>query len=76
MIGKKLIKRWQIKEFQGFPYQVRSNEYYSHIIKDYWLANPDQRVGQVCINLGVFLDNLRIWSDEEWEILQDQGLEP
>lgn len=72
----KLIERWQIKEFQGFLYQVRSNEYYSHIIKDYWLANPDQRIGQVCINLGIFPDSLRIWSDEEEDILISQGIPP
>lgn len=44
--------------------------------ENYWKENPDQRVGQVLINLGLVPDNLRIWSDEEEDILISQGVPP
>lgn len=45
-------------------------------IIDYWKENPDQRIGQVLINLGIVSDNLLIWNDEESDILLDQGVAP
>ena len=45
------------------------------IVEDYWKENPDQRFGQVLINLGFIEDKLNIWIDEEYDILIAQGLE-
>ena len=44
--------------------------------RTYWKQNPDQRFGQVLINLGIVSDNLLIWLDEESDILLDQGIAP
>ena len=41
----------------------------------YWLENPDQRFGQVLINLGLIPDG-GAWNDEETTILEAQGLPP
>ena len=43
-------------------------------LKNYWTNNPDLRFGQMLINLELMPDKLRIWNDEESEILADQGL--
>ena len=43
-------------------------------LKNYWTNNPDLRFGQMLINLELMPDKLRIWNDEESEILTDQGL--
>ena len=51
------------------------DENYDNVIK-YWKENSDQRIGQVLINLGVVPDNLKIWNDEEDDILLDQGFAP
>ena len=45
-------------------------------IEDYWTENPDQRIGQVLINLGLVPDDLKIWIQEEEDILIDQGVAP
>lgn len=63
----KLWKKWDISI---------TNKDINNILVPYWKENHDQRIGQAAINLGLVPDNLIIWSDEEWEILQDQGLEP
>jgi len=39
------------------------------LIEDYWNKNPDQRFGQLLINLGICADDLRLWKNE------DSGLE-
>ena len=44
--------------------------------RTYWKQNPDQRFGQVLINLGIVSDTLLIWLDEESDILLDQGIAP
>lgn len=43
-------------------------------IHKYWVKNYDQRFGQVLINLGYVKDILKIWTDEESSILDDQGV--
>jgi hypothetical protein len=48
----------------------------SDIFKPYWKENPDQRIGQVLINLELVPDNMFIWNDEESDILKDQGIAP
>jgi hypothetical protein len=63
---KKLKDRWGL----GGIY-AGSND-----IREEWLKVPDQRVGQLMINLGLIPDNFKIWNDEEYEILKDQGLPP
>lgn len=42
----------------------------------YWKSNPDQRIGQVLINLGLIPDSFIVWNDEESDILEAQGLPP
>ena len=42
----------------------------------YWFDNPDQRFGQVLINLQLIPDNIRVWTDEESDILINQGIPP
>jgi hypothetical protein len=44
--------------------------------RKYWKENPDQRIGQVLINLGLIPDLFQAWNDEESEILEAQGLAP
>lgn len=44
--------------------------------REYWKENPDQRIGQVLINLGLIPDNFKIWIDEESDILINQGIPP
>ena len=44
--------------------------------RTYWEENPDQRVGQVLINLQLVPDKLDIWTDEELSILLSQGCNP
>jgi uncharacterized protein YihD (DUF1040 family) len=50
-----------MREFKRIPRILK-------LIQDYWEDNPDQRFGQVLINLG-FPDSLEVWSyeDEDWE---------
>ena len=43
-------------------------------VRKYWLENPDQRFGQVLINLCLLPDSIRIWCDEENDILDDQNI--
>lgn len=61
----KLSERWDLEQ---------PLHYMSRKLRTYWLQNPDQRCGQVFINLGVLLDRMNIWCDEESSILNDQGV--
>lgn len=45
------------------------------LFKEYWKENPDQRIGQVLINLGIIPDG-DYWNDEESTILKSQGYPP
>jgi len=40
----------------------------------YWKEDPDLRFGQMLINIGCISNSLRIWNDEENDILEDQGI--
>lgn len=40
-----------------------------------WTRNPDLRIGQLLINLGVLPDHLELWNLEYDEILKKQGIE-
>lgn len=67
-----LNKRWNL----GIS---MDNEIWDYLYNDtwdikYWLDNPDQRVGQVLINLNIIPDDFKIWVDEDVEILKDQGV--
>ena len=66
----KLAHRWHIKKFDISP------EYIYKPFLHYWLENPDQRFGQVLINLNLIPDKLKIWHDEEDAILLSQGIDP
>lgn len=76
---KLLIQRWGLSE------EIHDSIYYDYlqnlkvleqIVIPYWKNNPDQRIGQVLINLGLISDKLLIWNDEESDILLDQGIAP
>jgi hypothetical protein len=45
-------------------------------VRTYWLKNPDQRFGQILINLNLIPYQVKPWNDEEHNILYDQGVEP
>ena len=45
-------------------------------IRTYWKQNPDQRFGQMLINLGLAPDSMEIWCSEDHDILINQGLAP
>lgn len=64
----KLSKRWGVPNLE---YIKDSKEFL-----DYWNEYPDQRVGQVLINLGIIPDSFKTWLDEEVDILKDQGINP
>lgn len=66
----KLVHRWNIDNFD----EVLLNHF--NKIVEYWKSNPDQRFGQVLINLGLVQDKLNIWTDEESDILIGQGIPP
>ena len=41
-------------------------------VRTYWEENPDQRIGQVLINLNLVPDDFKVWHDEEPDILLSQ----
>jgi hypothetical protein len=45
-------------------------------LPEVWKQNPDQRIGQLLINLGLIDDSLERWVIEDSTILIDQGIEP
>ena len=69
----KLAKRWKL-DISAFDYIRPPNENVATAIVEYWNENPNQRFGQVLINLGLIPDTMRIWLDEENEILKSQGV--
>lgn len=64
----KLEERWDIDISQDLRGEIFNQA------KEYWEQNPDQRFGQVLINLNLIPDNFDIWSDEESDILDAQGV--
>jgi hypothetical protein len=71
-----LFRRWQIPYEDNELLEKCIAYFDSPPVPDYWKENPDQRIGQVLINLGLIPDNLKIWMDEESNILIDQGIAP
>lgn len=70
----KLEERWGINTpLIRFIKNDYSN--YTNLVQ-YWKSNPDQRIGQVLINLGLIPDKMNIWLDEESDILISQGIAP
>ena len=66
----KLANRWNITfDFFDQPSTLMK-------IGIYWINNPDQRIGQVLINLNLIDSTLGVWIDEESEILLNQGIAP
>lgn len=68
----KMCYRWK---YQALPILFIGESDKDRFIK-YWKENPDQRIGQLLINLRLIPDNFDIWNDEEADILKDQGLPP
>jgi hypothetical protein len=72
---KKLAERWLFS-----PVLLFGKTPYADIIDidviPYWKSNPDQRIGQVLINLGLVTDELKVWLDEEHDVLISQGILP
>ena len=48
----------------------------TEFIRKSWKDNPDQRIGQLLINLGLIDDSMEAWVSEESDILIDQGVSP
>ena len=48
----------------------------SDLLKEEWMKNPDMRIGQLLINMGLVEDDLKIWLLEESDILLQQGVSP
>lgn len=76
---KLIVQRWGLSE------EIHDSIYYDYlhnlkvleqIVIPYWKSNPEQRIGQALINLGLISDNLLIWNDEESDILLDQDIAP
>lgn len=67
---KFLSNRWEIENLSS---KMLNNKPYINI-SEQWLKYPDMRFGQLLINLGLIEDNLKIWLDEEVNILKDQGV--
>lgn len=38
------------------------------LIEKKWKERPDQRFGQLCVNLGIVTDDIRTWSLEDDEL--------
>jgi len=43
-------------------------------VPEYWKENPDQRIGQVLINMQLVPNDIMIWHAEEPDILMSQGI--
>ena len=66
---RKLSERWHILEaLLELDPEMKDN------VEDYWKKDPDQRYGQVLINLQYVPDDIVIWNDEEDSILRSQGI--
>jgi len=65
----KLQDRWDIDISQDLRGTILSNK-----IRRKWLKDPDQRFGQLLINLELIPDKFNIWEDEEYLILDSQGI--
>ena len=70
-----LAERWgiDIKLFNHI--RSRSGTIKPSFIR-YWKKSPDLRFGQILINFGILSDSLKIWCDEENDILDDQNVLP
>ncbi len=69
----KLVNWSELQNRWGISY---NHTFFIKTVEKYWLDNYDQRIGQVLINLDLIPDSFNIWSDEESDILKDQGIEP
>lgn len=56
--------------------QYYNIEDFEKLFVPYWKANPDQRIGQVLINLAIVPDKMDVWDAEESDILMKQGIAP
>jgi hypothetical protein len=65
----KLQDRWEVEISQSLRGIILTDR-----VKNHWLKYPDQRFGQMLINLNLLPDYMRVWIDEEIDILLDQGI--
>lgn len=72
VVWSKLGIQWNIPNLAAF---VITTYGYPKIV-EYWKENPDQRIGQVLINMNILEGDLQIWCDEEEDILLAQGIAP
>lgn len=67
----KLYKEWDVENSKPGDWK----DFEQYFLK-YWNENPDQRIGQVLINLGILPDRTTIYCAEESDILMNQGYAP
>lgn len=60
-------------EFLELEYKESEGQHLHIDILKYWLVNPDQRLGQVLIDLNFILDDFDIWTRDETSWLIDKG---
>jgi hypothetical protein len=71
----KLNDRWELRKLIPDLKSVLTTQINPTLV-EYWKENYDMRFGQVLINLNIVPDNMKIWGDEDEDILLDQGLAP
>ena len=72
----KLNDRWELRKLIPDLKSVITTQINPTSVVEYWKENYDMRFGQVLINLNIVPDNMKIWGDEDEDILLDQGLPP
>jgi hypothetical protein len=70
---EKLNDRWKLRKLIPDLKSVLTTQINPTLV-EYWKENYDMRFGQVLINLNIVPDNMKIWGDEDDNILLDQGL--
>lgn len=70
---KALAERWNLDVSAFNPVRSMRGTIRA-TVRHYWEQEPDLRFGQMLINIGCLQDKLRIWNDEENDILEDQNV--
>jgi len=69
-----LYNRWKLNK--EIYYDKKIAYAIKPTVPEYWKENPDQRIGQVLINMQLVPNDIMIWNAEEPDILMSQGAPP